>query len=234
MLPFVLALIAAARVFFQSRTDIAVEVLALRQQVAVLKRRRSRPQLRSLDPILDGPAGDLVSLEGCALHGQAGNGRWLASGWISALLALEISAAWRPAEDQRGGSRPDSAAGAGELRLGRPENPGRIAEARLRALRETVARYLRRIHRRGNPAKKWLAFLHNHREAIVALDLFTVPTATFRVVYCFFVIEHGRRRILHYAHRVRKRQVQISVSSGKINCQTHALWKRPTSPRALA
>jgi hypothetical protein len=33
-----LALIAAARVFFQSRTDVAVEVLALRQQVAVLKR----------------------------------------------------------------------------------------------------------------------------------------------------------------------------------------------------
>jgi len=32
----------------------------------------------------------------------------------------------------------------------------------------------------------------------VALDLFTVPTVTFRVLYCFFVIEHGRRRILHF------------------------------------
>jgi putative transposase len=30
----------------------------------------------------------------------------------------------------------------------------------------------------------------------MALDLFTVPTATFRVLYCFF--EHGRRRILHF------------------------------------
>ena len=49
MLPSVLALIAAARVFFQSRTDIAVEVLALRQQVAVLKRRRPKPPLRPLD-----------------------------------------------------------------------------------------------------------------------------------------------------------------------------------------
>jgi hypothetical protein len=54
----------------------------------------------------------------------------------------------------------------------------------------TVARYLRRIQRRSDPAKKWLAFLHNHREVIVALDLFTVPTVTFRVLYCFFVIEH--------------------------------------------
>jgi len=30
------------------------------------------------------------------------------------------------------------------------------------------------------------------------LDFFTVPTATFRVLYCFFVIEQGRRRILHF------------------------------------
>ena len=49
MLPFFLALIAAARVFFQSRTDMAVEVLALRQQVAVLKRRRPRAPLRPMD-----------------------------------------------------------------------------------------------------------------------------------------------------------------------------------------
>src|SRR5215471_20506855 len=44
--------------------------------------------------LLDNPAVDLASLEGCALHCQTGNGRRLASGWISALLALEISAAW--------------------------------------------------------------------------------------------------------------------------------------------
>src|SRR5215471_20506854 len=49
MLPVALALIAAARVFFQSRADIAIDVLALRQQVAVLKRKRSRPQLRLPD-----------------------------------------------------------------------------------------------------------------------------------------------------------------------------------------
>jgi hypothetical protein len=46
--------------------------------------------------------------------------------------------------------------------------------------------------------KKCLAFLRKHREAIVAFDLFTVPTTTFRMLYCFFVIEHGRRRILHF------------------------------------
>jgi len=49
-----------------------------------------------------------------------------------------------------------------------------------------------------SPAKRWLAFLRNHREAIAAMDFFTVPTITFGVLYCFFVISHDRRRITHF------------------------------------
>jgi hypothetical protein len=30
------------------------------------------------------------------------------------------------------------------------------------------------------------------------MDFFTVPTLTFKVLYCFFVIAHDRRRILHF------------------------------------
>jgi hypothetical protein len=54
------------------------------------------------------------------------------------------------------------------------------------------------IRRRGDPAKSWLTFLHNHCEVIAAFDCFMVPTVTFQLLYCFFVIEHGRRRILHF------------------------------------
>jgi transposase InsO family protein len=50
----------------------------------------------------------------------------------------------------------------------------------------------------GDAGKNWLAFLENHRDAIAALDFFTVPTATFRLLYCFFVIDHHRRKILHF------------------------------------
>jgi hypothetical protein len=53
----------------------------------------------------------------------------------------------------------------------------------------TVARCLQRLRRRGDRAGSLRAFLANHREAIVAFDFFTVPTATFRLLYCFFVIE---------------------------------------------
>jgi hypothetical protein len=47
-------------------------------------------------------------------------------------------------------------------------------------------------------AKSWLTFLQNHREVIAAFDFFMVPTVTFQLLYCFFVIEHRRRRILHF------------------------------------
>src|ERR1700745_2795772 len=44
----------------------------------------------------------------------------------------------------------------------------------------------------------WLTFLRNHREAIAAMDFFTVPTLTLGVLYCFFVIGHERRKILRF------------------------------------
>ena len=46
---FILSILAVIRVFFRSRSDTALEVLALRQQLAVLKRKRPRPPLRGLD-----------------------------------------------------------------------------------------------------------------------------------------------------------------------------------------
>lgn len=49
MLSFFLALLGAARVYVRSRSATALEILALCQQVAVLKRRWSRPRLNPLD-----------------------------------------------------------------------------------------------------------------------------------------------------------------------------------------
>jgi hypothetical protein len=49
MLEFLYSVLAALRVFVCSRSDAALEVLALRQQVAVLKRQRPRPTLTRLD-----------------------------------------------------------------------------------------------------------------------------------------------------------------------------------------
>ena len=61
----------------------------------------------------------------------------------------------------------------------------------------TISRWMKRAPKDPDRATRWLAFLRNHREAIAAMDFFTVPTVTFGVLYCFFVIHHDRRRILH-------------------------------------
>jgi len=81
---------------------------------------------------------------------------------------------------------------------GAPKIHGELQKLGFVLSERTVARYLRRLKSRGDPGKRWLAFLRNHREAIVALDFFTVPTAMFRVLYCFFVIGHSRRKVLHF------------------------------------
>jgi hypothetical protein len=59
---------------------------------------------------------------------------------------------------------------------GAPRIHGEIQKLGFAISERTVARYLRRIRRRGDAATQWLAFLRNHREVIVAFDFFTVPT----------------------------------------------------------
>ena len=82
-------------------------------------------------------------------------------------------------------------------RWGSPKIHGELLKLGFSVAESTVALYLRRIGPRRDGGKRWLAFLENHREVILAMDFFTVPTLSFRVLYCFFLIEHGRRRILH-------------------------------------
>jgi putative transposase len=199
VIPLLLSLIAAAHGFFRSRTDTALEILALRQQVAVLKRKRPRPRLSPLD----------------RLFWTALRTTW--SRWRDVLVIVkpETVVGWHRAgfrlywrwKSRRRGGRPRITSEVRALirRLaqentdwGAPKIHGELQKLGFVLSERTVARYLSRSRLRGDAAKKWLAFLHNHREAIVAFDFFTVPTATFRVLYCFFVIEHERRRILHF------------------------------------
>ena len=199
MLESILSFIAGVTVFFRSRSDTALEVLALRQQVAVLKRKRPRPVLNSLDRLFWTALRHFWS-------------RWAdvlvivkpetVIGWHRASFRLY----WRWRSRPRGG-RPKITE---EIRVlirrlaqenpdwGAPRIHGELQKLGFVVSERSVARYLRRVRRRGDPGKRWLTFLQNHREVIAAFDFFTVPTVTFQLLYCFFVIEHGRRRILHF------------------------------------
>jgi len=199
MLEFILALLTAVRVFFHSRNDTALEILALRQQLILLKRKRPRPRLSQFDRLF-----------------------WIIlycfwSRWAEVLVAVkpETVVGWHRAgfrlfwkwQSRARAGRPKTTA---EIRAlirrlaeenpnwGAPRIHGELQKLGFVVSERTVARYLQRVQRHGDPGKSWLTFLTNHREVIAAFDFFTVPTLTFQVLYCFFVIEHGRRKILHF------------------------------------
>jgi putative transposase len=81
---------------------------------------------------------------------------------------------------------------------GAPKIHGELLKLGFSISERTVAKYLRGLRPRPRkPDQRWKAFLANHREVIGAFDFFTVPALTFNLLYCFLVIEHGRRKILH-------------------------------------
>jgi hypothetical protein len=68
---------------------------------------------------------------------------------------------------------------------GAPRIHGELLKLGWDVSERTVSRYLRRRSPSDDARKLWSAFLRNHRDVIAALDFFTVPTLTFRVLYCF-------------------------------------------------
>ncbi len=65
-------------------------------------------------------------------------------------------------------------------------------------IRELISRHMPQRPANPDVVRRWLALLRNHKDGIAAMDFFTVPTASLRVLYCWFVIHHHRRRILHF------------------------------------
>ena len=80
-----------------------------------------------------------------------------------------------------------------------PENPtwgappihGELLTLGWQVAQATVSLYMPRL--RKPPSQRWRAFLQNHTQDLVSVDFFVVPTATFRVLYVFLVLEHERR-----------------------------------------
>lgn len=71
---------------------------------------------------------------------------------------------------------------------------GELLKLGFEIAQSTVSKYMVRGPRR--PSQSWKTFLHNHADAIAAIDLFMVPTVTFDPLYAFLVVGHGRRQLL--------------------------------------
>src|SRR5665213_2734539 len=186
---------------FCSRRSLMLENLALRQQLAVFKRRHPRPRLTLLDKLFWVTA------------------RQVWSDWKQFLIIVvpETVVQWHQAGFElywRAISRFRGPVGRRRISKeiqdlifrmvaenptwGAPRIHGELKMLGFDISERTVLRWMRKAPRNPEPAKRWMTFLENHREAIAAMDFFTVPTFTFGVLYCFFVIAHDQRRILHF------------------------------------
>jgi putative transposase len=167
MLPFILNVVAVVRLFVVFRTNLALEILALRQQVAVLKRKRPRPKLHCLDRLFwtvlrrlwSRWAEVLLVVKPETVVGWHRAGfrlywRWRSRGPAGGRrrLTLEVrELIQRMAQDNTG--------------WGAPKIHGELLKLGFVLLERSVSRYLRAFQRRGDPGKRRLAFLRNHREA---------------------------------------------------------------------
>jgi transposase InsO family protein len=198
LLTLVASIARSAIAVFRSRENQAIVELALRQQLSVYVHRHPRPRLSPLDRAF-----------------------WVALSrfwppWRGALVVVrpETVIRWRR-KAFRGYWRWISTPGPGRPPIPKETKAliGRMAtengwrarkiQAELSKLGvhlglTTISRYLPKVDSGGNPHQRWMTFLRNHREVIAGMDFFVVPTVRFTLLYVWFVLDHGRRRVLHF------------------------------------
>ena len=79
---------------------------------------------------------------------------------------------------------------------GAPRIHGELLKLGIDIGQTSVAKYMAK--RRDPPSQGWRTFIRNHADGIAAMDLFVVPTISFRLLYGLFIVGHGRRQILWF------------------------------------
>jgi putative transposase len=195
--PVVAALLAFLCSLCRSRASLRLENLVLRHQLAVYKQSIPRPRLRPTDRLF---------------------WAWLShlwSGWYNALAFVQPQTViawqrkrfrehWRRLSQQGKPGRPAIAKDVQDLirtmsqanpTWGSPRIVGELRKLGINVAKPTVEKY--RVRPRRPPSPTWKSFVKNHIQDLVALDFFTVPTVTFRVLFVLVMLAHERRRVVH-------------------------------------
>ena len=197
---FLLSWFRLIYLFTRGHQALVLENLALRQQLGVYKRQSKRPRLNRSDRVF-----------------------WIAlasawKGWRRVLLLvhpdtvvrwqrLRFRRYWAQLSCKPKGKvgRPPIGKSVGNLiqNMARanplwraPRIHGELLKLGIKVSERTVSRILRTVPR--PPSQTWKTFLRNHIGEIVATDFFTVPTVGLRVLFVFLVLEHRRRKVLHF------------------------------------
>jgi len=184
------------RNLFRDKAMLVTENLALRQQIIVLQRSVKRPHLKRRDRVF---------------------WAWLSMlwpDWRSALVIVQpetvikwhragFRLCWRWKSRTAGRPRKDGLVRdlIREMSRDNPTWGAPRIRAELHLLgynvaKSTVAKYM--VRQRKPPSPTWRSFLASHSSQIAAIDFFAVYTITFKVLYCFVVLSHDRRRITHF------------------------------------
>jgi transposase InsO family protein len=189
--------LAIIKAFFFKRSLLVAENILLRQQLIIFKRSAKKPALKTSDRIIIAFIAKLYR------------------NWKNALLIISPDTiikwhrkGFRLYWNWKSRGKPGRTTIPEELkdliRKMSSENPTWGApriRAELKLLGYTVAlstvtKYMNRKEK--PPSQTWRTFLKNHAGQIAGIDFFNVVTINFKVLYCFFVLGHGSRKILHF------------------------------------
>src|SRR5258707_10939152 len=195
MITILSALVSLLSFRVRSRACLELELIALRHQVSVLRRQHpGRLRLFSTDRLL---------------------WVWLYRVWPQVLTAMVLVKPATVVQRHRKGfrlywrwrsRRPGRPKMSTEIRdlirrmslanplWGAPRIHGELLKLGIEVSQATVGRYM--PWRPKVPSPTWRSFLHNQLTDIVAIDMFAVATATFRLLYAVIVLGHDRRRVI--------------------------------------
>jgi hypothetical protein len=185
--------------FFRPRAVLQAEILVLRHQLNVLRRRSpKRVSFGNIDRLVFVGLYQLAPevLDALKILKPETVIRWHRSGF---------PAYWRWKSRSYGG-RPRTAADIRQLIYemsianplwGAPRIHGELLKLGIDVGQTTVAKYMAK--RRRPPSQGWKTFLCNHADGIASMDMFVVPTISFRLLYGLLILRLSRRELLWLA-----------------------------------
>ncbi|MBU8871327.1 MAG: DDE-type integrase/transposase/recombinase, partial [Gemmatimonadales bacterium] len=181
----------------QSRQFLVLENIALRHQIEVFQRNAKRPRLKPEDRVLWALLSRILPdwRQHLSIVQPDTVIRWHRKGW-------RLYWRWR---SKPGKGRPKVSV---EIRTlisrmsqenymwGSPRIHGELLKLGYDICESTIAKYM--VSRTGPSSQTWRTFMRNHMADMVAIDFFTVHTATFKTLYVFLILSLNRRRVIHF------------------------------------
>jgi len=198
LVTFVIWILRSALALFRSREEQAIVELALRQPLAAYAHERPRPRLSPLDRAFWVALSQLWPRwkDHLVVVRPETVVRWHRDGFRRYWRSISTPGPGRPPISKE--IRELIVRMATENAWRARKIQAELSKLGIRVSLATVSRYVPMKERDPTQHQRWMTFLRNHRDVIAGMDFFVVPTVRFRLLYVWFAIDHGRRRILHF------------------------------------